>query len=119
MAERLPTTDLSRGEASADSLAGSIVNLAAEYAVDFRFDSFSSTALGLTVSSEGFNCLSCSGPVADCVGSRAALSGLRGKVVRWVLLDTLVHVPLGSWFFEVEGVGVGEVEDSIPRFGCE
>ena len=120
MTERLLTTDLSGGEASADSFARSIADLVAEYVVDFRFDAFSSFVLGLTVSSEGFiNCLSCSVPVADCVGSRAALSELRGKVVRWVLPDTLVHVLLGSWFFEVEGVGVGEIEDSIPRFGCE
>ena len=44
---------------------------------------------------------------------------LPGKVVRWVLLDILVHVPLGSWFFEVEGVGVGKIEDLILRLGCE
>ena len=96
-----------------------MTNLVVAYAV-FQFDPLWSVALGfIIVSSKGFSCLSCSTPVIDCVGSRAALSGLRGKVIRRIPLSTLVHVPLGSRFFEVEGTGVGEIEDSILRFGCE
>ena len=82
MAERLPTTDLSGGKASADSSTRLMANLVVEYVVDFQFDPFSSTALGLTVCSEVSGCLLCSVLVADCVGSRVALSDLYGKMVR-------------------------------------
>ena len=119
MAERLPTTDLSEGKASADSSTTLMARLVVEYAVDFRFDPFSCVALGLTACSEGFDRLSCSVPVTDCAGSLVALSDLRGKPVRWVSFDTILHVPLGSRFCEVEGMGVGEIGDSILRFGCE
>ena len=119
MAERLPTRELSGGKASVDSSTRLVANLVVEYAVDFLFDPFSSVALGLMVCSEGSGFLSCSAPVTDCVGSRAALSKLRGNVFRRIHLSTLVYVLLNSRFFEIEGTGVGEIEGSILRFGCE
>ena len=119
MAERFSTTDLSGGKASADSSARLMTDLVAGYVVDFWFDPFSSVALDLTMSSEGSDCLSRLVPATDRVESQAVLSGLRGKMVRWTLLSTLVHTPLDSRFFEVEGTGVSEIEDSILRFGCE
>ena len=33
--------------------------------------------------------------------------------------STVVHIPLGSRFFEVEGTDVGEIKGSILRSGCE
>ena len=104
---------------SADSSTISMTGLVVEHVADFWFDPFSSVALGLTVCSEGSDCLSCLVPATDRVGSRAALSGLHGKMVRWTPLSTLVHIPLDSRFFEVEGTGVSEIEDPILRFGCE
>ena len=71
-----------RGKVSADSSTRLVANLVMEYGVDFRSDSLSSVALGLTACSEGSGRLLCSVPVTDCVGSRAALSGLHGKAVR-------------------------------------
>ena len=82
--ERLLTRELSGGKVSADSSTRLVADLVVEY-VDFRFDSFSSVVLDLTACSEDSGRsgrLSCSVPVTDCVGSRAALSGLRRKVVR-------------------------------------
>ena len=81
MAERLLTRELSGGKASADSSTRLVANLVMEH-VDFWFDPFSSVALDLTACSEDSGRLSCSVPVADCIESRAALSGLRRKVVR-------------------------------------
>ena len=60
-----------------------MTNLVVAYAVDFQFDPLLSVAVGLLiVSSKGFGCLSCSAPVTDCVGSWAALSGLRRIMIR-------------------------------------
>ena len=82
MAERPPATDPSGGKASADSLARLMANLAALYAVDFQSDPFLSVAFGLTACSEGSDFSSCPVPVADLVGSWAALSGMCGRMVR-------------------------------------
>ena len=82
MAERPPITDLSGGNASADSLTRLIANLVAEYAVDFQLDPASSVALGLTVFSAGFDCSPCPIPMTDCVGSRAASSVWGERTVR-------------------------------------
>lgn len=66
MAERPPTTELSAGQASADSFTRFMANLVAEYAVDFQFDSLSTVRLDLMMFSEG---LPPPVPVTDCVRS--------------------------------------------------
>ena len=71
IAERPPTTDLSGGKTSADSLTRLMASLVVEYAVDFQFDPFPPAALGSMVGSEGPDCPSCPVPVTDWIGSRA------------------------------------------------
>ena len=115
MAERPPATDLSGGKASADSLVRLMANLAALYAVDFQSDPFLSVAFGLTACSEGFDFSSCLVPVAEWVGSWAALPRMRGMKP----LSKVVRIPPGSRFCGVGGTDVGKIEDPIPRSGCE
>ena len=69
IAERPPTTDLSGGKTSADSLTRLMASLVVEYAVDFQFDPFPSVVLGLTVCFEDSDCLSCPVLVTDCTRS--------------------------------------------------
>ena len=71
--------DLSGGKTSVDSLARLMANLAAEYAVDFQFDPFSSVAPDSMVGSEGFRLFStCPVSVTDLIGS----PGLHGRMDR-------------------------------------
>ena len=67
-----------------DSLTTLMANLVVACTADFQFDPSSSVALDLMAFSEGSECLTCPVPVTDCMGSRAALSGLCGKLVRWI-----------------------------------
>lgn len=119
MAERPPTTDLSGGKASADSFTRLMANLVVEYAVDFQFDTFSSVALRLAVSSEGFNRPLRPVSVTDFMGSGAASSVLRAVVVRRIPLSVLVHIPLDSHSCESGTTDDGRIEDGIPRSGSE
>ena len=112
-------TDSSGRKVSARSFTGSIASLVAEYPVEFGLNASSFVALGPTGFTERFDCSSCPIPTTDCVGSWAATSALRGNFIRLIPPSTIVHLPPGSGFCEVEGTDVCKIEDPILRSDSE
>ena len=96
MAERPPATDLRGGKTSEDSFTILMANFVAAYVVDFQSDLFSSVAPGLTVGLEGPECSVWTVPVTDGVGLATSFSASRGKILRWITPDAVVHIPLDS-----------------------
>ena len=112
IAERPPTTDSSGGKTSADSLTRLMASLVAEYVVDFQFDPFSSVAPDSMVGSEGFRLFSILSRSSHRLGWITWVAWKNGQIDP---LSTVVHITLGSWFFKIEGTGVGVIKDSTNR----